>query len=195
MADWTLLNGYMNEMEAEGMAFLASAGVADLSGGTTQSRATTATITRTADMRYSGQGHEISVEIPNGILSDESIARIEENFKKEYQLRYGKTIDDIGIEAVTWRVVVRGPVPQVMPKQEVPTSQNSEHALKGYREIYLMGDKTASTVPVYHRYQLQPTDCFDGPAIIEEMESTFVVGANATVRIDEFRNIVVEMHY
>lgn len=184
MIDWGLLNRYMTEMEAEGFAFLASAGV-EISGGL---------VSRVADMRYSGQGHEISVEIPNGSLSENSVAAIEQNFKKEYQLRYGKTIDSIGIEAVTWRVVVSGPVPQVTPKQSVPTSQHSEHALKGYREIYLMGDKVSSNVPVYHRYELQPTDCFDGPAIIEEMESTFVIGTNATVRIDEFRNIVVEMH-
>ena len=185
MLDWTLLNGYLDQMEAEGFAFLASAGVSS----------PPISVSRVADMRYSGQGHEISVEIPNGALSESSIAQIEENFKKEYHLRYGKLIEDIGIEVVTWRVVVSGPVPQVIPKQEVPTSQNSEHALKGYRKIILMGDKTPSNVPVYSRYQLQPTDCFDGPAIVEEMESTFVIGVNATVRIDDFRNILVEMHY
>ncbi|MFN4145203.1 MAG: hydantoinase/oxoprolinase family protein [Runella sp.] len=184
MIDWSLLNRYMTEMEAEGFAFLESAGI---------SLSFNPTIRRIADMRYSGQGHEISVEIPNGILNENSLEEIEKNFRNEYSLRYGKTIDDIGIEAVTWRVVVSGPVPQITPKQSIPNSQHSQHALKGYRKIYLMGDKTASNVPVYHRYELQPSDCFEGPAIIEEMESTFVVGAHATVRIDEFRNIVVDM--
>jgi len=198
MLDWTLLNGYLDQMEAEGFAFLASAGVSVAgykSTSTSIADKPLITISRVADMRYSGQGHEISVEIPNGTLTEHSVAQIEESFKKEYLLRYGKTIEDIGIEVVTWRVVVSGPVPQVLPKQEVPTSQNSEKALKGYRKIILMGDKQASNVPVYHRYQLQPSDTFDGPAIIEEMESTFVVGVNATVRIDEFRNIIVQMHY
>ena len=184
MLDWTLLNGYLNQMEAEGFAFLESAAVP----------LSESAVTRAADMRYSGQGHEISVEIPNGVLSENSLSEIEVSFKKEYHLRYGKLIGDIGIEAVTWRVVVSGPVPQVIPRQEVPTSQNSEHALKGYRQLIFMGDKTASNVPVYSRYQLQPSDSFEGPAIIEEMESTFVVGINATVRIDKYRNIVVEMH-
>ena len=182
--DWHRLNGYLAEMEAEGLAFLRQAGVVDLP----------ITIARVADMRYSGQGHEISVEIPDGVLLQNSALIIEENFKKEYHLRYGKLIEGIGIEAVTWRVVVSGPVPEVIPRQVVATSQNSEHALKGYRKVLLAGEPRASNVPVYGRYDLQAGDSFDGPAVIEEIECTFVVGTNATVRIDEFRNIVVEMH-
>ncbi len=204
MIDWVLLNQYMAAMEVEGLTFLKSAGL-DITDGSPRDGSPRdgsprdgspryITISRVADMRYSGQGHEISVDIPSGILSQDSMLEIEENFKKEYHLRYGKLIEDIGIEAVTWRVVVSGPVPQVTPSQSVPRSQNSEHALKGYRQLILMGDSTASNVPVYSRYQLESNDIFDGPAIIEEMESTFVVGANATVRIDEYRNIVVEMH-
>lgn len=52
-------------------------------------------------MRYSGQGHEISVIIPNDILSEKSIEIIEQNFIKEYEFRYRRSIQDIGIKAVT----------------------------------------------------------------------------------------------
>ena len=48
-------------------------------------------------MRYSGQGHKISVTIPNGILSENSIEIIEGNFIKEYEIRYGRSIQNVGI--------------------------------------------------------------------------------------------------
>jgi N-methylhydantoinase A/oxoprolinase/acetone carboxylase beta subunit len=220
MIDWTLLNRYMAEMEAEGVAFLESTGMmsdyksetpavgitnpdqptfgSDLQSGPIEQQIYNTSsqiiaVTRMADMRYSGQGHEISVEIPNGTLSENSLAVIEANFKKEYHLRYGKTIEDIGIEAVTWRVVVSGPTPEVIPKQVVPKSQNSAQALKGHRKVFLVGAENYADVPVYGRYDLQPGDTFEGPAIIEEMECTFIVGRNSVVLIDKFRNIVVEM--
>jgi N-methylhydantoinase A len=222
MFDWTLLNRHMNDMEAEGLAFLESTRMSNSKSDTLMdgveypdqtgvesnlqsdlmaqriynplaSSTVRSTTTRMADMRYSGQGHEISVEIPNGTLSEKSLTEIEENFKKEYHLRYGKTIEDIDIEAVTWRVVVSGPTPEVIPKQIVPKSQNSAQALKGHRKVFLVGAKDYADVPVYGRYDLQPGDSFAGPAIIEEMECTFIVGANSVVLIDKFRNIVVEM--
>ncbi len=184
MIDWTLLNRYMTEMEAEGIAFLESSEMKTDCNPTTR---------RMADMRYSGQGHEISVEIPNGVLSENSLTEIESNFKKEYQMRYGKLIEDIGIEAVTWRVVVSGPTPEILPKQIVPKSQKSATALKGYRKVFLAGETDYADVPVYGRYDLQSGDSFEGPAVIEEMESTFIVGQKSVVLIDKFRNIVVKM--
>ncbi len=184
MIDWTLLNRYMTEMETEGIAFLKSSGIKANYTPNTQ---------RIADMRYSGQGHEIGVEIPNGILSENSLTEIEENFKKEYHLRYGKLIEDVGIEAVTWRVVVSGPTPEILPKQVVPKSQNAATALKGYRKVFLAGQTGYTDIPVYGRYDLQPGDSFVGPAVIEEMESTFIVGQKSVVLIDKFRNIVVKM--
>ena len=93
--DWKYLNEQLSEMEKVGFEFLVGAGVDESEG----------TITRVVDMRYSGQGHEISVTIPNDILSEDSIEIIEQNFIKEYEFRYGRSIQDIGIEAVTWRVL------------------------------------------------------------------------------------------
>jgi N-methylhydantoinase A len=47
-------------------------------------------------------------------------------------------------------------------------------------------------VPVYDRYRLAPDACFSGPAIVEERESTLVVGPEAQCRVDEGWNLVVE---
>ncbi len=179
--DWEYLNEKLTEMENEGFVFLKNAGI-DHSEGT---------ISRVADMRYSGQGHEISVEIPNGYLDEKSLKTIEENFQKEYTIRYGRTIEDIGIEAVTWRVVVSGKSPEIIPNQVIKTE--GKDALKGYRSIFLMGEKSYSDVPVYSRYDLKPNVTFDGPAVIEEMESTVIIGRNSAIKIDEFKNIIIDL--
>jgi N-methylhydantoinase A len=183
--DWARANQMLAEMEKEGFAFLASAGI-----GPAQAQ-----VSRVADMRYTGQGHEISVRIPNGPLGPAQLAEIAQNFRAEYTLRYGKVIDDIGMETVTWRTVVSGPAPHTDPKQVVPTTDGQ--ALKGHREVYFMdnGRLTCTVCPVYARYLLQPGDHFDGPAVIEEMESTTIVGAASHVSIDAYRNIVVDLWY
>jgi N-methylhydantoinase A len=179
--DWEYLNNKLTEMENEGFVFLKNAGI-DHSEGT---------ISRIADMRYSGQGHEISVEIPNGFLDENSIKIIQDSFQKEYTIRYGRTIEDIGIEAVTWRVVVSGKSPEIIPNQVIKTEGHD--ALKGYRSIFLMGDKTYSDVPVFSRYDLKPNETFVGPAVIEEMESTVIIGRNSNIKIDEFKNIIIDL--
>jgi N-methylhydantoinase A len=179
--DWHYLNQQIIEMEQIGFDFLKGAGVNPSQG----------TVSRVADMRYSGQGHEISVTIPNGILSTDSIQVIEESFVKEYEFRYGRSIQDIGIEAVTWRVVVSGKSPEITPNQIVEIQEGN--ALKGTRSVFLMGDRTYSNVPVYSRYLLKPNDSFEGPAVIEEMESTVIIGRNSLIKMDEYKNIVIDL--
>jgi N-methylhydantoinase A/oxoprolinase/acetone carboxylase beta subunit len=46
--------------------------------------------------------------------------------------------------------------------------------------------------PVYDRYGLQPGAAFAGPAIIEERESTTIIGPGARVRVDASRGLVAE---
>ena len=182
--DWHQLNSMLSEMESEGLAFLEKSGISR----------SEAQITRIADMRYTGQGHEISVRIPNGDLSAASIAEIQQRFTAEYELRYGRSIDDIGMETVTWRVVVSAPAPQIRPRQVVSTTGNQ--ALKGERTLYFMegSQPVARQCPVYARYLLNPGDSFAGPAVIEEIESTTIIGNNSTIRIDDYCNIVIDLH-
>lgn len=180
---WEKLNATLEEMEEKGYSFLQNLGI--------QKEA--ATVQRIADMRYQGQGHEISVSIPVGQLSQQSLTQIEKNFEGEYLLRYGRTIDAIPKESVTWRVIVSGPTPELYPKQVVKT--NSENFLKGHRKVYWRETKGYIDCPVYDRYLIPIEQTLQGPAIIEEMESTTVIGKNASFYLDNYRNIVVNLSY
>jgi N-methylhydantoinase A/oxoprolinase/acetone carboxylase beta subunit len=179
--DWKKINAIIKEMEAKGRAFIDKAGI----------KQKNATTTIVADMRYAGQGHEITVAIPSGKLSNESITTIEANFKKEYLLKYGRDIINIPIETVTWRVLVSGPSPQLIPNQAVVGKHKK--ALKGTRKVYW--GKHYEDTPVYDRYSMPMNKTINGPCIIEEFESTTVVGHASTVMIDRFKNIIINMKY
>ena len=177
--NWGKVNTMLQEMKEKGFKFLAKS---DILPENTTTRLV-------ADMRYYGQGHDISVVLPVGELSEKTIPIIEENFKKEYRLRYGRSIENIPIETVTWRVLVSGPSPELLPKQAI-IGEHSK-ALKGTRLVYF-GEKHIET-PVYDRYAMPINEIIAGPCIIEEFESTTVVGEKSSVMVDEFRNIVIDL--
>jgi N-methylhydantoinase A len=177
--NWNKVNAMIGEMKEKGFAFLAKAGI----------KKKEARVRIVSDMRYSGQGHEITVTVPTGKLGEKSIPEIENNFKEEYQLRYGRSIENIPIESVTWRVLVSGPSPAFIPRQAVKGMHSK--ALKGTRPVYF--DNQYVDTPVYDRYALETNKKMNGPCIIEEFESTTVVGENSVVLLDEFRNIIIDM--
>ncbi len=178
--NWDRVNRMLKDMEEEGISFLENSGIEKKE----------ARVQRIADMRYAGQGHEISVAIPEGLLNKESIKEIEKRFIDEYELRYSRSIDKVPMETVTWRVIVSGPTPEVTP--HLSKSNDVGNALKGSRPVCFASlGSQAIDCPVYNRYLLQEGDRFPGPAIIEEMESTSVIGPNTSVEIDEYKNIIV----
>jgi N-methylhydantoinase A len=178
--DWAKVNGFINDMKEKGFVFLASAKL----------EKENASVSIVADMRYAGQGHEITVRMPNQTLSAESLSIIEQNFIEEYHLRYGRTINNMPIETVTWRLLVSGPTPTLTPKQAVLGVQ--EKALKGKRNLYFGSGFVDA--PVYNRYAMDANETIAGPCIIEEMESTTVIGPNSSVRVDAYKNIIIDLH-
>lgn len=179
--EWFKLNHILDKLKASATQFLRDAGVRDEN----------ISVSIISDMRYEGQGHEISVKIPEGILNESSIASITQNFEELYIRKYGRVIKGLLLESITWRILAKGPNPDFLPNQAVSNYQNID--LKGHRQVYF-GEKYIDT-PVYDRYSISPHKSIVGPCIIEEFESTTVVGPNANVMVDEFKNIIINMTY
>ncbi len=182
--DWDRLNSIYEDMENRGKASLREAGV----------QPEEMVFERTADMRYTGQGYEISVQIPLGKTKAEDAAGVEDAFWREYNRLYGRTIENVSVEGVNWRLWARGPIPKVALKgcEEVRRS-SFEDVLKGNREVYFPEQKDFIKTNVYDRYLLKPGDRIDGPAIIEEKESTVVAGPNSFCTIDSFGNVIITL--
>ena len=179
--DWNRLNDLFAKMEAEALAQIHEAG-ADPS---------TVSMRRRADMRYSGQGFEIDVPVPEGKLDGSSAATIRQIFLDRYQELFGRQISDLPIEALTWRVYASGPTPHV--ELNFAGQQIDENpADKGEREVYFPETGYAAC-KIYNRYALKPGDSFRGPAVIEERESTAVAGPDTTVSIDKYLNLIIDI--
>jgi N-methylhydantoinase A len=183
LLDWDELNSLVAEMEREGLALLQEAGVPS----------DQITVTRLGEMRYAGQGHEISVTLPGGAFGPDSVPDLTRRFELRYEQLYERSAPNNPIEAVNWRVLVSGPQQSLPLEYLTPEADSDTERVKGSREIYLPEQGGFVEVPVYSRYALAPGDEFEGPAIIEERESTAVIGPEATVRVDELRNLRIRM--
>ena len=179
--DWDRLNRLFREMEEEAMAQIVEAG-ADPA---------TVIMRRRADMRYSGQGFEIDVPVPDGEMDGSAADVMRQSFLDKYQELFGRQIDDLPIEALTWRIYASGPTPNVelnFAGQQI----DEEPSDKGERQVYFP-ETGYATCKIYNRYALKPGDIFRGPAVIEERESTAVAGPDTTVSIDKYLNLVIDI--
>lgn len=183
--DWERANGLLTEMEAEGNALLTSSGVA----------ANEITHRREVDMRFVGQGHEIPVPLPAGRLSAANVEELKATFDRVYQELYERSGPPVPVEIINWRVVSSGPTPDVSLNitSDQHGAQTAADTQKGARPAYFPEADGFVETPIYDRYLMKPGMTFDGPAIVEERESTVIVGPGSTCSIDEHYNLVVQM--
>jgi N-methylhydantoinase A len=184
--DWDHVNGLIAAMVEEGRSLLLEAGA----------KPEEIVATPAADMRYVGQGFEIPVPLPALSLSARDLPDIRDAFLASYRERFGRAIPDLPIEALTWRVACSAPGRDIRLEGATPAGTESftdaARAARGTREVLFEG---AGWLPctVYDRYALAPGASFTGPALVEERESTCVIGPGANVTVDTHRNLVIEL--
>jgi N-methylhydantoinase A/oxoprolinase/acetone carboxylase beta subunit len=169
-------------MEDEGRELLARAGVA----------AGDARVSRIAEMRYVGQGHEVEAPMPAGRLSLASLPAITASFEDAYRALYHRLPQGVPIEALNWRVTVSGPPPRLAFGGGAGPRATAD-VVKTRRRAWFAEAAGWIDTPVYDRYALGPGATFAGPAIVEERESTAVIGPGASCRVDDGLTLVVHM--
>jgi N-methylhydantoinase A len=181
--DWAKANALLTAMEAEGRALLEGAGVSPEA----------ISYRREADMRYVGQGHEIRVPLPPGQLDSAHAATLQAAFETVYRELYERLGPAVPLEILNWRVVAAGPRPTVTLQISTPAGSDSQQAYKGERLAYFPEAGGFVSTPIYDRYRLAPGMRFVGPAIVEERESTAIIGPQARCSVDAQHNVVVEL--
>jgi len=184
-ADWSEVNRRFTEMEGGGRALLARAGVAP---GDVR-------VARIAEMRYVGQGHEVEAAVPRGALSVASLPTITASFEAAYRALYHRLPQGVPIEALNWRLTVSGPDPYIAmaERRAAESGPAVGGTLKGTRRAYFAESDGFVETPVYDRYAFAAGMTLAGPAIIEERESTAVIGPGGHGRVDEGLALVVEV--
>ena len=174
--DAAAVNRVLDELETDGRARLAASGVA----------AAEVTVERSADMRLVGQMHEINVPLPDGPITPASFAAISAAFAEVYTARYTSLYAGATIEAISFRVRCRGPLPALALAE--PKSDDGTHAArKGARPAWF--DGAFVDAAVYDRYRLAAGDAIAGPAIVEEREATTVVPPGDHLTVDATGNL------
>ena len=150
-------------------------------------------IERSADMRYVGQGFEIVVPVPDGKLGPASQDELATAFDTTYEALFGRVLNEVPVETITWRMTASEPPPR--PEIRFQTARSAAHSegIKGERPVYLTDENRFVDCPVFDRYSLDPGANVDGPAIVEERESTVFIGPDANCTIDEHLNLVMSL--
>ncbi len=143
-------------------------------------------VERHADMRLVGQMHDIAVTLPDGLIGPQSLVGIRQAFEAAYATRYTSVLEDARIEAVNFRVRCAGPTPRLSLQGAAGGADDSPR-VKGQRMAVF--EQGAMLTQVVDRYALRPGDRIDGPAIIEERESTTVVAPDDLVEVDDNLNL------
>jgi N-methylhydantoinase A len=183
--DWKVVNTLFAEMTALGRKLLAEAG-AD---------AGKITLKPSADMRHVGQGFEVSVPLPVTSLGADDVWAIRDAFFASYRERFGRTVQDAPIEALSWRLACVAPGQDIrMGGRTAATGlvNAAAAARRGTRDVLFEG---AGLVPcaIYDRHALAPGMRFEGPALVEERESTCCIPPDAQVAVDRFLNLVIDL--
>ena len=135
-----------------------------------------------AEMRYAGQGHNVSVTLPWRKVSAAMAPALIREFERCYRQFYGHLVPGAAPQVITWRLTGRS----VVKSHQFAWGDarvGARAVMRGKREIFLPLKKKFQPVPVYDRYSLKPGTRLAGPLILEERESTLVVPVKADVKI------------
>jgi N-methylhydantoinase A len=143
------------------------------------------------DMRYIGQGHEIEIALPDDAARFDAAA-LKALFEARYGALYAHTLPGTPVQIMTWKVEAVGPDPLGGQAFRIEGDAARRPARRGNRTAHVDG-AGAIDCPVYNRAFLARGDQIEGPALIEEPESTCVIGPGDVARIDAEENLVVDL--
>src|SRR5882757_6260799 len=145
---------------------------------------------RTADMRYRGQGHEITVDLPAGEFTAAAREKLIKLYEEGYAATFGRTIPGLSVEIMNWTLRLaaeQAPLPKAPPQ---PADKPAK--ARGKRAVYDPADQDMKDVAVYHRDDLVIGSFVPGPAVIAEDETTTIVPKSFAARLSPIGAILLE---
>ena len=173
------LNDLYGEMEQAGRAIVTQAGVP----------ADRIRVSRSAEARYVGQGHEVLFPVQEGELDRQTVTGFHEAFEAQYKRLYGRVCDGVPAEGIHWRVTVSGPRPEL---GSVRIAVGEGDGVEQHRRPAIFDiDAGPTEVAVHSRYALAEGMAIEGPAIVEEAEATTVVPPQWRAQVQAEGNLVL----
>jgi len=150
------------------------------------------TVKRAADMRYVGQEHAVTVDLPMSVFTKRDRKAIKRHFDAMHELRYGTCAPDERAEIVSLRTTITGTMRKPPPEKirrgrKVPPKT----AFTGKRPVYFGSKGKFVSTPTYSRGALLAGNRISGPALIEEHASTTVLVPGDALEVDAYGNLVI----
>lgn len=145
------------------------------------------TVQRQVSMRYRGQGWEIPVEVPDGPFDQLAAEALVRAFTKTYERYFGRAIQGLAVEAVSWAVRVASVVEQ--PAPVAPIEAGAAVAVTERRTIHDPTTGVDVVAAIVDRAQLDVGDTVAGPAVIVEEQTTTVLGGHHVAAVQGDRTL------
>ncbi|MFF6980227.1 hydantoinase/oxoprolinase family protein [Streptomyces sp. NPDC008343] len=180
--DWHAVDAVIEDLESQARAQLEEADVdpADMR------------LEAAADMRYVGQGYELTVPLPLDLVRAHDTSGLVKAFEAEYRNRFDRVLHGMPAQVISWRLrALSSPVVDTV--ELVGSDDAASPARTGTRPAYFAEIGDYVDTPVYSRAHLGRGK-IQGPALIEETESTVVVGPAGSVSVDDMGNLVMTIN-
>lgn len=147
---------------------------------------------RYGDLRYVGQGYELRVNFPEGLLDQASLDQVWNNFHKLHDQEYGHYFMDSPIEIVNIRLTGIGKMPKIAnPECPKTGSLKSAHIKSAMSVFRVEGILQQLETNFYLRTNLPLNEAFAGPAIVIQKDTTTVVPPGWTSMLDNGANLIL----
>ena len=174
------LGGVYAELETEALAQMDREGVPH----------NEVSLVRTADVRYLGQGYELEVPVSGGEVTDSELCGVYGRFHDAHTRAYGYASADSPLEVVNLRMTAVARLPQPsLDQADLAGEANPARALRESRDA-VFHNRSVPTA-VYDRARLVAGDSIDGPAVVEQLDSTTVVWPEQTASVDRYGNLIL----
>lgn len=151
-------------------------------------------VARAADMRYVGQEHPVTVQLPPEVFRRRSRDALKRRFDEEHLQRYGTCAPEEAAEIVSLRATVTGAVKKPRLERVARGARTPpDSACRGRRSAYFAETGKAVSTPTYARGELRAGNRIGGPALIEEHASTTVVLPGDRLLVDAFGNLIIDV--
>jgi N-methylhydantoinase A len=144
---------------------------------------------RALDMRYAGQGYEITMPCGDEPLRDGGLAVLRQKFDEQHRGMFGHNAPEEPVEVVSYRVRGVGLVPPVQMPRFKRTGTTLKDALRETRRVRMDGETIGC--PVYQRERLDVGLTLTGPAVLDQFDCTTVIYPGQTALVDEWKNLIV----
>ncbi len=144
------------------------------------------------DLRYAGQGYELTVPCPAPPLKKSDLELMRQRFDIQHEQASGHKAETEPVELVSLRLISYGLVPQAKLSPAKATGRKLPEAKTGERTVYFGKEHGTLNCQIYTRDLLEPGHKICGPAVIEQLDTTTVIHPEQEGTVDNYRNIIIK---